>query len=76
MIRRLSNFLLLFGLLSLIVFFTSNTFLLDAGWFLVGGIGLTTLSLLLKRWGRNKKRRRKHRGRRKRTDQESDDAGE
>ncbi len=66
MIKKLGNFFLLIGLLSLVVFFTSNTFMLDAAWFFLGGLGFTTLGLLLKRGRRNRKDRR---GKKRRRDQ-------
>lgn len=73
MIKKLGNFFLLIGLLSLVVFFTSNTFMLDAGWFFLGGLGFTTLGLLLKRGRRVKKERRGKRHRRDRERLEEED---
>jgi hypothetical protein len=73
MIKRLGNFFLLIGLLCLVVFFTSNTFILDASWFFLGGLGLTTLGLLLKRGKRNKKDRRREKRRRGRGSGEDED---
>jgi hypothetical protein len=70
MSKRLGNFLILAGLLSLVVFFTSKTFFLDAAWFFLGGVGLTTLGLLLKRAGRNSRSLRRRKKRRDRSDLE------
>jgi|GEM_PF-1910817 len=75
MIKRLGNFLLLIGLLCLVVFFTSNTFILDASWFFLAGLGSTTLGLLLKRGRRQKKDRRRKKRRRDRDLAEDEDAG-
>ena len=65
MIKKLGNYSLLIGLLCLVIFFSSSTFLVDEAWFLVGGIGLTALGLLIKR-RRKMKRGRKNTIRRKR----------
>lgn len=73
MIKKLGSFFLLIGLLSLVVFFTSNTFMLDAGWFFLGGLGFTTVGLLLKRGRREKKDRRRKKRRRGRERWEEDD---
>ena len=73
MIKKLGNFFLLIGLLGLVVFFTSNTFMFDAGWFFLGGLGFTTLGLLLKRGRRDRKDRRGMRRRRDREIMEDED---
>ena len=67
--KRLGNFFTLIGLISLVIFFTSSAVVLDAGWFLLGGIGFTSLGLLIRRRAlsrrdRKKKKRRKRRDKR------------
>ncbi len=67
--KRLGNFFVLIGLISLVIFFTSSAIILDAGWFLLGGIGFTSLGLLIRRRAlsrrdRQKKKRRKRRNKR------------
>jgi hypothetical protein len=60
--KRLGNFLLLWGLVSLVLFFTSNTFLIDDAIFLFGGISLLSLGLLMRRSSRRKRGWNKKRG--------------
>jgi Kef-type K+ transport system membrane component KefB len=67
--KRLGNFLLLCGLICLVLFFTSNAFILDEAIFLFGGVSLSSLGLLLKRGSRRKKKRR----RKKRRDRDQQD---
>jgi len=73
MIRRLGNFFVLTGLISLVIFFTSSAFLFEDGWFLVAGIGLCSFGLLLRRASYSKKDRRKKNKRNRRQDEESKD---
>jgi hypothetical protein len=63
MIKRLANFLLLVGILSLVMFFTSNTYLLDADWFFLGGLGSVFLGILLKRARKGRRARQKEKRR-------------
>lgn len=73
MIARLGRILLLAGLLCLALFFTSNTFLVDEGWFLLGGIGCTALGLLLRRGRKSRRKRRGRASRRSPNSLEEDD---
>jgi hypothetical protein len=57
--KRLGNFLVLWGLVSLVLFFTSSTFLLDDAIFFFGGISLLSLGLLMRRSSRKKRGWRK-----------------
>lgn len=59
MVKKLGNFWVLVGLVCLVLFFSSSHFLVDQAWFLIGGLGFTSLGLLLKRRSRRKRRRRK-----------------
>jgi LPXTG-motif cell wall-anchored protein len=72
MVKKLGNFCLLIGFLCLVIFFTSSSFLVDQAWFLLGGLGFTSLGLLLKR-RKNIKKARKRRLRRSRREQEEID---
>ena len=72
MVKKLGNFFLLTGLLCLVIFFSSSSFLVDQAWFLVGGLGLTSLGLLLKRRKKIKKDRRRKLKRSRGREQEED----
>ncbi len=74
MIRRLGNFSVLAGLISLVIFFTSSAFILDEAWFLLAGLGFTSFGLLLRRASIPRRRRRSRiRRRRKREIEEEDE---
>ena len=73
MVKKLGNFCLLTGLLCLVIFFSSSSFMVDQAWFLVGGLGLTSLGLLLKRRKKVKKDRRRKLKRSRRRELEEDD---
>jgi len=47
--KRLGNFLLLFGLISLVLFFSSPAFTGGSVVYLFAGVGLSSLGMLLKR---------------------------
>jgi hypothetical protein len=64
--KRLGNFLLLVGLICLVIFFTSSAFIIEDAWFFIGGLGFSSLGMLIRRSAlprrdRQKKERRKHR---------------
>lgn len=61
--KRLGNFSILAGLICLVIFFTSNAFILDEGVFFFGGVSLLSLGLLLKRSARRKEQEIKRRSR-------------
>lgn len=63
--KRLGNFLILCGLICLVLFFTSNAFILDDAVFFFAGISLTSLGLLLKRAARRKVKEARRRERRR-----------
>ena len=73
MVKRLGNFCLLIGLVCLVIFFSSSSFLVDQTWFLLGGIGFTSLGLFLKRRKKRRKDRRKKLKRAQRRDRREDD---
>lgn len=73
MVKKLGNFCLLTGFLCLVLFFSSSSFMVDQVWFLLGGLGLTSLGLLLKRRKKIKKDRRRKEKRSRRIEQEEDD---
>ena len=73
MVKKLGNFCLLTGLLCLVIFFSYSSFMVDQAWFLVGGLGLTSLGLLLKRRKKIKKDRRRKLKRSRRRELEEDD---
>ena len=71
--KRLGNFFVLCGLICLVIFFTSSSFVLDSSIFFFGGIGLTSLGLLLKRSSRSRRDKGKRRGRKAREKQDQDE---
>jgi uncharacterized membrane protein YbhN (UPF0104 family) len=73
MIRRLENFSVLIGLICLVIFFTSSTFIFEDAWFLLAGLGFTSFGLLLRRSFYSKKDRRSKKKRKRRLDQEIED---
>jgi uncharacterized membrane protein YbhN (UPF0104 family) len=73
MIRRLGNFSVLIGLICLVIFFTSSTFIFEDAWFLLAGLGFTSFGLLLRRAFYSKKDRRSKKKRKRRLDQEIED---
>jgi hypothetical protein len=69
--KRLGNFFIFCGLICLVIFFTSNAFILDDAVYFFGGISFTSLGLLLKRSSRRKeKKKRRWWRRRDKSDQE------
>ena len=71
--KRLGNFFVLCGLICLVIFFTSSSFVLDSAIFFFWGIGLTSLGLLLKRSSRSRRDKGKRRGRKAREKQDQDE---
>ena len=71
--KRLGNFFIFCGLICLVLFFTSNAFVLDEGVYFFGGISLLSLGLLLRRGARRRGRRRRRRRGRERQDAEQID---
>jgi len=68
--KRLGNFFIFCGLICLVIFFTSNAFILDDAVFFFAGISLSSLGLLLKRSSRRKNKKKKRGWRREKIDQE------
>ena len=73
MIRRLGNFSILTGLICLVIFFTSSVFIFEDAWFLLAGLGFTSLGLLLRRVSYPRKGRRGTKKRNRRQDKEEED---
>ena len=73
MIRRLGNFSILIGLISLVIFFTSSAFIFEDAWFLLAGLGFTSFGLLLRRAFYSKRGRRSKKKRNRRQDTEEED---
>jgi hypothetical protein len=73
MIRRLGNFSVLIGLICLVIFFSSSSFIFEDAWFLLAGLGFTSFGLLLRRASYSKKDRRNKKKRKRRLDQEEED---
>ncbi len=73
MIRRLGNFSVLIGLICLVIFFTSSSFIFEDAWFLLAGLGFSSFGLLLRRASYSKKDRRNKKKRKRRLDQEVED---
>jgi len=68
----MGNFFILVGLISLVIFFTSSSFIFEDAWFLLAGLGLTSFGLLLRRASYSKKDRRRKRKWNRRPDQEEE----
>jgi hypothetical protein len=66
MAKKLGNFFALSGILCLVIFFSSSAFIVDQVWFLLGGLGFTSLGLLLRRRKKLKRKRKRRLKRRKR----------
>ncbi|MEE8355833.1 MAG: hypothetical protein V3R33_00860 [Anaerolineales bacterium] len=64
--KRLGNFFLLIGLISLVIFFSSSSFGLDQVYVFLGGICLCSLGFLLRRDSRPRREKRGWFGRRSR----------
>lgn len=73
MIRRLGKFSILMGLICLVIFFTSSSFVFEDAWFLLAGLGLTSFGLLLRRASNRRKDRLKKRKSHRRLVQEVED---
>jgi len=71
--KRLGNFFLLVGLICLVIFFTSSAFIFEDAWFFIGGLGFSSLGMLIRRSAYSRRDRKKKSRRKRRREKDLED---